>query len=46
LFSDVIAHIEHHAAHAKEAPADWMLNRVVEVDRESEECSDSPLHND
>jgi hypothetical protein len=45
LFSDVIAHIEQHAAQAKEAPADWMLNRVVEVDDESEECADSPLHN-
>lgn len=43
LFSDAIAHIEHHAAQATEAPADWMLNRVVEVDDESEACRDMPL---
>lgn len=45
LFSDAIAHIEHHAAQANEAPADWMLNRVVEVDDESGACSDSRLPN-
>jgi hypothetical protein len=45
LFSDAIAHIEHHAAQASEAPADWMLNRVVEVDDESEACRDIPLPN-
>jgi hypothetical protein len=45
LFSDAIAHIEHHAAQASESPADWMLNRVVEVDDESELCRDMPLPN-
>jgi hypothetical protein len=45
LFSDAVAHIEHQAAQAREAPADWMLNRVVEVDDESEACLDSPLPN-
>jgi hypothetical protein len=45
LFSDAIVHIEHHAAQANEAPADWMLNRVVEVDEESGACKDSPLPN-
>ncbi len=45
LFSDAIAHIEHHAEQATEAPADWMLNRVVEVDDESEACRDMPLPN-
>lgn len=40
LFSDAIAHIEFHAAKAGEAPADWMLNRVVEVDDESEAWRD------
>jgi hypothetical protein len=45
LFSDAIAHIERHAAQAGEAPADWMLNRVVEVDDESEACRDIPLPN-
>jgi Domain of unknown function (DUF5615) len=45
LFSDAIAHIEHRAAQANEAPADWMLNRVVEVDDESGACSDSRLPN-
>ena len=45
LFSDAIAHIEHHAAQATEALADWMLNRVVEVDDESEACRDMPLPN-
>ena len=43
LLSDAIAHIERHAAQASEAPADWMLNRVVEVDDESEACRDMPL---
>ena len=28
---------------AHEAPGDWMLNRVVEVDDESGACRDSPL---
>ena len=45
LFSDAIAHIEHHAAQTSETPADWMLNRVVEVDEESGACRDSPLPN-
>lgn len=43
LFSDAIAHIERHAALAREAPADWMLNRVVEIDSESETCRNVPL---
>jgi hypothetical protein len=43
LFSDAIAHIQQHAEQAHEAPADWMLNRVVEVDDESGECKDAPL---
>lgn len=43
LFSDAIAHIERHAAQAGEAPADWMFNRVVEVNDESEACRDVPL---
>ncbi len=43
LFSDAIAHIERHAAQAREAPVDWMLNRVVEVDDESGACKDAPL---
>ncbi len=45
LFSDAIAHIERHAAQARETPADWMLNRVVEIDDESEACRDVPLPN-
>jgi hypothetical protein len=45
LFSDAIAHIERHAAQVNEAPADWMLNRVIEVDDESEACRDMPLPN-
>jgi hypothetical protein len=45
IFSDAIAHIQRHAAPASEAPADWMLNRVVEVDDESEACRDTPLPN-
>jgi hypothetical protein len=46
LFSDAIAQIERHAAQVSEAPADWMLNRVVEVDDESEACRDMlfPTH--
>lgn len=43
LFSDAIAHIERHSAQTSESPADWMLNRVVEVDDESEACRDIPL---
>ncbi len=43
LFSDAIRYIEHHAAQASEAPADWMLNRVVEVDDGSGVCRDMPL---
>jgi hypothetical protein len=39
----VIAHIERHAAQAREEPADWMLNRVVEVDDESKVCRNMPL---
>jgi hypothetical protein len=43
LFSDAIAYIEHHATQTNEAPDDWMLNRVVEVDDESATCRDSVL---
>jgi hypothetical protein len=43
LFSDAIAYVERHSSQAGEAPADWMLNRVVEVDDESETCTDLPL---
>lgn len=43
LFTDAITYIEGNATQASEAPADWMLNRVVEVDDESGACSDSPL---
>ena len=43
FFSNAIAHIERHAAQAREAPADWMLNRVVEVDDQSETCTNAPL---
>jgi predicted nuclease of predicted toxin-antitoxin system len=43
LFSDAIAYIELHAEQAREAPADWMLNRVVEVDDESGACTDALL---
>lgn len=32
LLTAAIAHIESQAAKAEEIPADWMLNRVVEVD--------------
>ena len=45
LFRDAIAHIERRAAQASEAPGDWMLNRVVEVDGQSEACRDMPLPN-
>ena len=45
LLSNAIAHIEHNATQLSEAPADWMLNRVVEVDDESEACKDAPLPN-
>ncbi len=38
-----IAHIEHRAEEAAEPPADWMLNRVVEVDPTSDACSDAVL---
>ncbi len=42
-FDKTIAHIERHAATASEAPGDWMLNRVVEVDDRSGACRDTPL---
>jgi hypothetical protein len=38
-----LAHIEERARSAGEAPADWMLNRVVEVDARSDACADYPL---
>jgi hypothetical protein len=43
LFTNAITYIEDNSAQASEAPADWMLNRVVEIDDESGVCSDSPL---
>jgi len=43
LLDNAIAHIERHAERAGETPADWMLNRVVEVDEGSGACADSPL---
>ena len=43
LLSDVIAHIEHHSDQADERPADWMLNRVVEVDSETGLCSHASI---
>jgi hypothetical protein len=43
LFSNAIVHIELHAKQASEKPADWMLNRVVEIDDESATCTDVPL---
>ena len=39
----VIIHIERRAAESGEPPADWMLNRVVEVDPTSDACSDAVL---
>lgn len=44
LLSDAIAHIEGRAAEASEAPADWIINRVVEVGEDPQTCLDSPLH--
>jgi hypothetical protein len=41
LFSSAIAHILHRASQDQEAPDDWMLNRVVEVDEQSGECLDT-----
>jgi len=38
-----IAHIERRAAECGESPADWMLNRVVEVDPSAEACTDAVL---
>jgi hypothetical protein len=43
LFSSAVAHINDSAAQANETPADWMLNRVVEVDDEPVTCRDSSL---
>jgi hypothetical protein len=43
LFSDAIAHILRRASQDHEAPSDWMLNRVVEVDEQSEEVRDTPI---
>lgn len=42
LFSSVIEHIEQSAAQAGETPADWMLNRAVEIS-EAGACEDSTL---
>jgi hypothetical protein len=38
-----IAHIERRATESGEPPADWMLNRVVEVDPDSDVCTDAVL---
>jgi predicted nuclease of predicted toxin-antitoxin system len=38
-----IAHIERRAADSGESPADWMLNRVVDVDPDTEACIDAVL---
>lgn len=38
-----IAHVERRAPEAGEPPADWMLNRVVEVDPDSDVCTDAVL---
>jgi hypothetical protein len=43
LFRSAIAHIEDSATRADETPADWMLNRVVEVDDKPVTCRDSSL---
>jgi Domain of unknown function (DUF5615) len=40
-----ITHIERRAADSDEPPVDWMLNRVVEVDPDSEICTDAVLPN-
>lgn len=45
LLSNAITHIEHHASQANETPADWMLNRVMEVDDECTTCRDSLVPN-
>ncbi len=41
--SDAVAHIERRAAEGGESPADWMLNRVVEVHGGGAACTDSML---
>ena len=38
-----ITHIERRAAESGEPPADWMLNRVVEVDPDSDVSTDAVL---
>jgi hypothetical protein len=43
MFERVLDYIEQHAASASEAPASWMVNRVVEVDAATEVCSDHPV---
>jgi hypothetical protein len=40
LFGNAITHITRRATSASEAPSDWMLNRVVEIEDESEACRD------
>ena len=42
MFERVLDYIEH-AARAGEAPGNWMVNRVVEVDDTTEVCRDHPL---
>lgn len=43
LLDKVIARIEDRSAQAGERPADWMLNRAVEVDDATERVHDYPL---
>jgi hypothetical protein len=43
LFHEALSHIETRAKAAGEAPSDWMLNRVVEVDEETEAVADHAL---
>jgi Domain of unknown function (DUF5615) len=40
LLDKAIAYIEQQAARAGETPANWMVNRVVEMDETSETCVD------
>jgi predicted nuclease of predicted toxin-antitoxin system len=42
-FGNAIDYIERVAAETREAPADWMLNHVVEIDELSRDCKDAPL---
>jgi hypothetical protein len=39
MFENVISYIEASAASADETAVNWMVNRVVEVDEQTDECS-------